>query len=93
MSNITTETRRESYENLDNTTMYKYIRLILAGRKLTAREIAKILYHQHVIPYPVRQAVAPRLTELEAEGIVEVTGKAYDSETKRSVAVYQLVEQ
>lgn len=90
---ITAETRRESYENLDNATIKKHIKRILADKELTAREIAKIMYNQHLIPHPVRQAVAPRLTELEAEGIVEAIDKAYDSETKRNVAVYQLVKQ
>ena len=89
---ITEATRKESNELLDKETAYKHIiNVLVKGVPLTAREIAKELYDQKLIPYPVRQAVAPRLTELEGVGIVEVTGKAYDVETKRKVALYKLV--
>ena len=37
-------------------------------------------------------AVKPRLTELKAAGLVEVTGKAYDETTKRKVAVWRAAE-
>jgi repressor of nif and glnA expression len=63
-----------------------------SSRFLTAREIATELYKDKLIPYPVRQAVAPRLTELESDGIVEAVGKVYDEATKRNVAVYKLVK-
>lgn len=89
---ITRETRRESYEQLDNATIYaRIIDILKNGRELTAKEIALIMYERHYIPFPVRQAVAPRLTELEEKGIVEAAGKAYDQDTKRSVALYRLV--
>lgn len=89
---ITDVTKRESYEQLDRETAYKHIIDVLTtGAALTAREIATELHKQKLIPYPVRQAVAPRLTELESVGIVEVVGKAYDVETKRKVALYRLV--
>jgi len=89
---ITSDTKKESFENLDKETAYKHILTELSmGAELTAREIAVVLHKKKLIPYPVRQAVAPRLTELERAGIVEVTGKAYDVETKRMVAIYKLV--
>lgn len=89
---ITEDTKIESYEQLDKATAYNHIISVLSnGVALTAREIAVELYKQKIIPYPVRQAVAPRLTELEDGGAVEVTGKAYDKVTKRNVAVYKLV--
>lgn len=89
---ITSETRRESYEHLDNASINKHIINTLGeGARLTAREIAYILYTRGCIPYPVRQAVAPRLTELTEDGIVETIGKKLDEETGRSVAVYRLV--
>lgn len=92
---ITGETRKESYEKLDSATFKKRIISILEekGQALSAREIAWLMYIKHYIPYPVRQAVAPRLTELESEGIVKADGKIYDKETDRNVAVYRLVEQ
>lgn len=90
---ITEVTKKESFEQLDKETAYKNIILVLSsGYSYTAREIAVELHNKKIIPYPVRQAVAPRLTELESAGIVEVTGKCYDSETKRNVAMYKLVE-
>lgn len=90
---LTKQTRRESYENLDVETLYKNIKDVLAGGiKLTAREIAEILYWRGVVVYPVRQAVAPRLTELVDKGIVEVVGKIHDTQTGRNVAVYRLVK-
>lgn len=91
---ITAETRRESYEKLDDTTFNRRIVDILQdGKKMTAREIAVIMHAKNYVPYPVRQAVAPRLTELESAGVLEVCGKAYDDVTQRHVAVYRLVEE
>ena len=91
---ITAETRRESYELVDAKTLYTNIRKIFeeTNRHYTARELAVILYENHLIPFPVRQAVAPRLTELENKGEIEVCGKVYDEVTKRKVATYRLVE-
>ena len=91
---ITVKTRRESHELLDKENFYKHIISVLKKRSnMTAREIAYELYLRHYVPYPVRQAVAPRLTELVDEGIVRVTGRAYDEATKRKVATYGLVEE
>lgn len=91
---ITSETRRESYEALDAATIYRHITGILEGSEegMTAREIAEEMYNRHYIPYPVRQATAPRLTELERVGMVEVIGKKLDEQTDRKVAVYRLVK-
>ena len=91
---ITKETRKESYEKVDSSTMRRLCLDVLSnGKPSTAKEIAVILYERHLIPYPVRQAVAPRLTELMQEGKVEACGKAYDEETERNVAVYRLVKE
>jgi len=94
LSRITEETRRESFEKLDSATLRQNILNVLSnGEAASAKDIAVILHDRHLIPYPVRQAVAPRLTELVGEGLVEVSGKAYDIDTERNVAVYRLVEQ
>ena len=99
---VTRETRRESYEALDAATVNRHIIDILEGvlvdgetesEGMTAREIAEEMHARGVIPYPVRQATAPRLTELAAEGVVEVMGKKLDEQTGRNVAVYRLVIQ
>lgn len=94
MGNITKKTRRESYETLERETVIKRILDTLeeANKPLTARQVAERMYNSHYIPYPVRQAVAPRLTELVESGVVKVCGKIYDSATQRNVAAYKLVE-
>ena len=91
---ITEETRLESYLLTDSSTIRMKILNILRerGQALSACEIAWLMYAKNYIPYPVRQAVAPRLTELVDEGLVIVTGKVYDAETKRNVAAYKVVE-
>ena len=90
---LTDETRRESNVALDRVTINKRIISILRdGSMMTAKEVAFMMCQRGYIPYPVRQAVAPRLTELEREGAVEVVGKVYDYETQRHVAAYKLVK-
>lgn len=90
---ITEETRRDSYDQLDSNKMYKNIIEILENESdMTAREIAYTMYQKKKIPFPVRQATAPRLTELVDEGIVEVTGKVFDPTTRRQVATYGLAK-
>lgn len=90
---VTEETRRESHELVDKETLYKHIIAVLQGDdvKLSAREIAVLMYNRGLVGYPQRQAVAPRLTELVQCGIVKADGKKYDRVTKRHVALYRLV--
>ncbi len=91
---ITQDTRRESYTLVDAKTLCKKIKKIFEeeNKSYTARELSVILYENHLIPFPVRQAVAPRLTEMEQEGILKVCGKTKDELTKRNVALYKLSE-
>ena len=89
---VTEITRRESHKQVDKNTLYNYIIEVLQGGiKLTAHEIAVTMYDKGLPVYPVRQAVAPRLTELVKCGIVKVDGKKYDKSTQRHVALYRLV--
>lgn len=71
--------------------MYRWIYNILKGDEMTAKEIAVVLYYKGLIPYPVRQATAPRLTEMEHTGKVKVVGTKVDFETKKSVSIYACV--
>lgn len=57
----------------------------LGDREMTARELA------YALGYTERNATAPRLTEMQHEGIVEVIGKKKDFITGKSVAVYRKV--
>lgn len=89
---ITEETRRESHEQVDKETLHEHIIEMLQGDvKLSARELAVLMYSRGLVAYPQRQAVAPRLTELVQCGIIKADGKIYDSATKRHVAAYRLV--
>lgn len=89
---ITEVTRRESHKQVDKETLHNHIIEVLQGDvKLTAYEIAVIMYDKGLPVYPARQSVAPRLTELVQCGIVKVDGKKYDAITQRHVALYRLV--
>ena len=74
--NITNETRRESYIDIQpkKTVRYECI-LNKMDKPKTAKEIAVDLYIAGIIPIAERNYVAPRLTELEKRGIVKTIGK------------------
>lgn len=94
MSNITKATRKESYKQLDSATVRGNIITIFqeCQRPMSAADVATEMYKRRLIPYPVRQATAPRITELVQNGRLEPCGKAYDSHTERNVAVFRLVK-
>lgn len=81
--------------------MYKWILSVLKGemdipfgwdcKELTAREIAVVLYRNGYIPLAIRQATAPRLTELVHKGMVEVAGSKLDETSKKIVSIYRVV--
>lgn len=87
---ITEETRRESYESVKpNAQRRRQIILeILGERKMTATEIAEVLYQKGITPYYERNFAAPRLTELKEEGKVITVGKKYCDKTGRMIAVW-----
>lgn len=91
-SRITRQTRRESNEKTDRQSIRSVILEQLAYCDMTAREIGEVLYRHGLVLSPSRQQVQPRLTELMQDGKIEVVGKRRDSLTKRSVAVYRLIE-
>lgn len=82
-SNIPKETRQESYILRPVTRVNDIVR-VLGDDELTAREIAQRL------GFNDRGYVAPRLTEMKAKGLVEVTGKRFDHISARNVAVWRL---
>ena len=59
--------------------------------ELTAREIAVVLWRNGYIPLAIRQATAPRLTELLHQGRVEVVGSKIDEVSNKTVSVYKAV--
>ena len=91
-SRVTKETRRESYEKTKTTPLKQQVLSVLAGKELTAREIAIEMYKKGYIPYPARAVIQPRVTELVEAGLIEAACKKYDTETGRKVAAYKVVE-
>jgi len=87
------ETKAEANETVDRQKRYKQILEILDGRQLTAKEIAFEMYHRRYTPTAERNFSAPRLTELQAQGKVEVIGKKKCQYTGKTVAVYQIREE
>ena len=96
MSNITMETRRESYERISEETAEVRRKMILKvlerSRGMTAREIAVELFKRGVTPSDERNMTAPRLTELKALGQVKVLKKKKCAYTGRNVAVWAVRE-
>lgn len=81
---ITKETRQEAYITRPVTRAGDILR-VLDGREMTAREIA------YELGFTERNAAAPRLTEMRAKGIVEVSGKKKDNVTGKNVALWRVV--
>lgn len=98
MNNITTQTKLESYKKLDSSRKRKLIYECLENGEYTARELAKKMYRtidkngERLLETESRQEVAPRLTELEKLGLVEVVDKRQDERSRRKVAVYRKKE-
>lgn len=81
----TKETRLESFLLRPAAKRKNDILKALDAKQMTARMIAEELGFSDL------NAVKPRLTELKADGKVQIIGKAYDMATKRNVAVYERI--
>ena len=79
----TKETRFESY--IARPIRANEILELLGDDELTARQIMQ------KSKYSDMNAIRPRLTELKESGKVEVVGKAYDTATRRNVALFKAV--
>lgn len=96
MSNITKETRRESYDevlkklNKRQALVYTYLRSFPEGT--TAKNLAVHMHSNGDASSPERNSTHPRLNELVKEGYVEVIGKKQCTYTGRKVAVYKVKE-
>lgn len=90
-SAITKETRIMSYKQTEKQAKRQLVLDALGSNELTAREIAVELHSRGLLPYPARAVIQPRITELVEDGIITATGKKYDPETERKVAVYKVV--
>jgi hypothetical protein len=94
MANTTKESRRDSYDEIrpKRAKRRQLILEVLGGRQLTASEITEELLRHHVIQYYDRNFVAPRLTELKSEGLVETVGRRMCRRTGKRVAVWARVK-
>jgi hypothetical protein len=94
MSNITKQTRRESYDKIINDLgkrqLEVYINLQQFDNGATAKELAVHMHQAGLVASPERNSVHPRLNELVAKGLIEIVGKKLCTFTNRKVAVYKV---
>lgn len=85
----------DMYPLQDKLIRYRQIRGILAlhPEGMTAKEIAYTMHEIGLTPTDERNFAAPRLTEMEYAGQVQVIGKKTCQWTKKRVSIYQLVEE
>lgn len=94
MDAITRTTRRESYDAVIPKTSARR-RLVLdtlGERQMTVSEIVEELRRKGEIGYYDRNFVAPRLTELKADGLVETVGRRKSARSGKTEAIWQRVE-
>ena len=92
---ITQFTRQMSFEDIKPKRKIRYEQILdrlMTGEK-TAKEIAVELFDLQLIPSTERNYTAPRLTELEQMGIVEVVGKKKCNYTGKMVAIYKITQE
>ena len=93
---VTFDTRHDSHQEILPKKQQKYKQIVECfGERpqMTAKECAVAMYAKGYIPTTERNYTAPRLTELEDIGVVEVIGKKKCSYTGKTVAVYRLKPQ
>ena len=81
------ETRAEAHEQVDKALRYKQILEILT-EPMTAKEVAVEMHRRGFIPTTERNFSAPRLTEMQKDGKVEIIGKKKCEYTGKNVSVY-----
>lgn len=92
MTEVTLETRHESNEKLNrNLRCQQVLEILEESGPLTAKEIAVRMCEKGFTNSTERNWSAPRLSELEFEGKVQVIGKKTCAYSGKTVAVYRLV--
>ena len=94
MNMITQETRQLSFKDIQDKKKRRYEQILhrLQDREMTAKEIAIEMFELGMIASTERNYTAPRLTELESIGLVEVVGKKKCDYTGKKVAIYRLTQ-
>ena len=88
---ITRQTRKQSYNEV-LPKIKERSRLILqtlGSRQMTVSEITDELVAEGILPYYNRNYVAPRLSELKAEGVVETCGRRKSTKSQATEAVWR----
>lgn len=88
---ITRQTRKQSYNEV-LPKIKERSRLILqtlGSREMTVSEITDELVAEGILPYYNRNYVAPRLSELKAEGVVETCGRRKSTKSQATEAVWR----
>ena len=89
---ITTETRHDADQRVDRKKRYGQILEILEEMgEATAKEVAVRMCEKGYVNSTERNWSAPRLTELEWQGRVKVTGKKKCAYSGKTVAIYRRV--
>lgn len=86
--NTNLECRAESHEKVDKEKRKRQIMKYIIKGDFTATELAETMYEDGVIPFPERNMVQPRLTEMLQGGMVTIIGKKTCHRTGRTVSVY-----
>lgn len=91
MNSTTLETRQLSFTDIQDKKKKRYEQILnrLGNREMSAKEIAVELFELGMTNTTERNTCAPRLTELERMGYVEVIGKKKCEWTGKMVAVYR----
>ena len=95
MNSTTVETRQLSFTDIQDKKKKRYEQILnrLGNREMSAKEIAVELFELGMTNTTERNTCAPRLTELERMGYVEVIGKKKCEWTGKMVAVYRRKQQ
>lgn len=91
MSQTTKETRRASYDAVlpKVNDRCRLILETLGNREMTVSEITDELVSSGKIPYYNRNYVAPRLTEMKDDGVVETCGRRQSTRSTATEAVWR----
>ena len=95
MNSTTLETRQLSFTDIQDKKKKRYEQILnrLGNKEMSAKEIAVEMFELGMIASTERNYTAPRLTELEQMGYVEVIGKKKCEWTGKMVAVYRRKQQ
>lgn len=87
---ITVATKHKAFAEIKSKKQIRYKQILeRLDKPKTAKELAVELYIDRLIPTTERNFTAPRLTELEQMGVVEVVGKKRCQYTGKTVAIYE----